>query len=110
MKHIITATVELEITAEVEAESNYEVSELMYSADWCIDTTDENITIKDYNHRCTDIDSVEIPFQKKWDEMDEFGRMELLKETGEFDGSTALEIADKDYGDLNRSVIDVLAE
>jgi len=95
MKFIVTGIANIEITAEIEADSKEEAKSEFDSADFCPEST-ADITITSANQCGSDVEDVVWLAADKWEELSPLERAIILKENGVSD-ENALNICQRDY-------------
>lgn len=82
MKFDITATVEMEVKATVEADSLAEAEDMVDTAIWDCDTEDGDITVSESNTQRTSVDSSTNLNQDAWDDLDKSEKLKILEDGG----------------------------
>jgi hypothetical protein len=100
MKYTITGTIEVAVTAVVEADSVAEAEDIFDSLDCCVDTTDGDVTFTECSQNNSYVESTTCLAEEKWDGMSALERANVLKENGASD-EAAFESAEMDFRDLD---------
>ena len=99
MKYTVTATIGVDVTATIEAESKDDAESMLDSADVTVESCDTEITFDNACQINCDIDETICVGEKIWDEMSKSERMEMLKGNGVSD-DTAYNKAGGDFDGL----------
>lgn len=95
LKFHVTGTVEMQVSATIEADSYHEANELFDSGNYALEACDGDVTVTDGTQNSTDVETTSCPAEQKWDSMSILERASLLKENGAGD-ETALDTAQQD--------------
>ena len=96
MKFIVKGTIEVEVTATIDADTGLDAQDQFDSADCCVESCDTNIVFDECSQNGSSVDSVECPASDKWDELSVLERANILKENGLSDDAS-IKVAQRDY-------------
>ncbi len=95
MKFIVSGTIEIEVTATIEADSRKEAEEMLDGADCCAESCDSSVVFSECSQSRSSVDEITCPAEKKFEDMTTLERAIVLKDNGVEDGE-ALEAANED--------------
>jgi hypothetical protein len=99
MKHTVTGTMQIDITATIDAEDVEDAKRAIESADCCVESTDQNIIFNNCCQSFIEIDHIVCDGQKLWRDLSKTDRMATLVGNGASDDA-AYEMAGREFFDL----------
>jgi len=96
IKFTVTGTIEVEVTAVIEADNETEAKDMFDTADCCVESCDNSITFTDCNQNSSSVDEVKCDAADKWESMSRLERAIILKDNG-VSHDCAFDVSERNY-------------